>query len=139
MADMNERWTSRTPAPSTAELVRTGTEQMSRLMRDELALAKAEIAKKARNAGAGAGLVTSGVVVAAYGIAVVLAAAVLGLAVVLPAWLSALIVAVVLLLTAALLTVAGRERLRAATPAVPTETARSVMADLDMMRGRTRR
>jgi hypothetical protein len=130
---------SRTETASTAELVRDATEQMSRLVRDELALARAEMTAKGKRAGAGAGLLGGGGVVALYGIGVLLAAAVLGLDVVMPAWLAALIVAVVVLAVAGVLGLLGRGQVARATPAVPEETMRSVKADIDEVKGRARR
>src|SRR5215469_13782644 len=77
-------------APSTAELIRRATEQLSTLVRDELALARAEMAQKLAHAGKGAGLFGGAGVVALYGVFGLLAAAVLGLAQVIPAWAAAL-------------------------------------------------
>ena len=50
----------RSPRPvadqSTAELVQRASEQLSKLVRDEIALAKAELAEKGKHAGIGVGL-----------------------------------------------------------------------------------
>src|SRR2546430_2752778 len=81
---------------STAELVRLAAEQISRLVRDELQLARAEMTVKARRFGTGAGLFGFAGVVALYGVGVLVATLVLLLALVVPAWAAALIVAVVL-------------------------------------------
>ena len=86
----------------TAALVHDVTELVPRLVRQELDLAKAELTEKGKRAGAGAGLLGGSGVVAWFGVAVLVAAAVLGLAEVMPAWAAALIVAAVLL--------AGRRR-----------------------------
>jgi hypothetical protein len=119
--------------PTTAELVQHATEQMSRLIRDELALARSEMADKARHAGVGAGLLGGSGVVAHFAVGVLIIAAVLGLAVVLPAWLSALIVGAALLILAGLMALGGRLQLQQATPAMPERVARSVRADVDAM------
>jgi hypothetical protein len=119
--------------PTTAELVQHATEQMSRLIRDELALARSEMTDKARHAGVGAGLLGGGGVLAHYAVGVLIIAAVLGLAVVLPGWLSALIVGVALLILAGLLALGGRLQLQRATPAMPERVARSVRADVDVL------
>jgi hypothetical protein len=138
MADVRER--PEVEAASTAELVRQAAEQMSRLVRDELALARAEMAEKGKRAGIGAGLLGAGGVVALYGVAVLIATVILGLwAAGLPAWAAALIVAVVLLVTAGVLTLAGRSRVRQALPPVPAETVSSVKADIDEVKGRAHR
>jgi hypothetical protein len=131
--------TTRVHEPSTAELIHAGTEQVSRLIRDEMALARAEMATKRRRAGAGAGLLSAGGLIALYGVAVLAAAAVLGLAVVLPAWLAALIVGAALLMAAGFLALAGQTNLKAARGPMLEETTRSIRADLDEVKGRVRR
>jgi hypothetical protein len=124
---------------STGELVRQAAEQISRLVRDELALAKAEMTAKGKRAGIGAGLLGGGGAVALYGVAVLIAAAILGLAEAMPAWLAALIVGVLLLGAAGALALVGRARVREALPAVPEETVRSVRADIDEVKERAHR
>lgn len=116
--------------PSTAELVKTASEQISRLVRDELRLAQAEIAQKGRHAGIGAGLFGAGGLVALYGVAGLLTAAVLLLAYVMPAWLAAVIVGVLLLAVAGVLALIGRRQVRQATPMVPEDVVRNVKADV---------
>jgi hypothetical protein len=116
---------------STAELVQHAGEQLSRLVRDELALARIELAEKGRHAGVGAGLLGAGGMIAWYAVGVLLIAAVAGLAVVLPVWLSALIIGAALLLLAGLLALVGRSQVRQAVPPVPRRTTRSVRADLE--------
>jgi Putative Actinobacterial Holin-X, holin superfamily III len=123
----------------TAELVRQTAEQISRLVRDELALARAEMTEKGKRAGLGAGLLGSGGLVGLYGVAALLSAVVLGLAEAMPAWLAALGVAVVLFAVAAILGIMGRRQVSAAVPPLPTETMRSVQADIDEVQERARR
>jgi MFS family permease len=116
---------------STAELVKLASEQISRLVRDELRLARAELAEKGKQAGIGAGLFGGGTAVGLYGVGALLAALIIGLANVMPAWLAALLVGVVLLGIAAVLALAGRGRVRRATPPVPENAVRSAKADID--------
>jgi hypothetical protein len=125
------RQTTDTRSISTADLVRQAAEQISRLVRDELALARTEMMAKGRRAGAGAGLLGGGGVVALYGVAALIAALILGLAQAMPAWLAALIVGVVLLAVAGGLALLGRARVKQALPPVPEETVASVRADID--------
>lgn len=115
---------------STAELVKTASEQISRLVRDELRLAQAEIAQKGKHAGLGAGLFGAGGLVALYGVAALLTAVVLLLAYVMPAWLAAVIVGVVLLAIAGVLALSGKKQVQQATPVVPQDSVRSVKADV---------
>lgn len=115
---------------STAELIQHASEQISRLVRDELRLARAELSQKGRTAGIGVGLLGGGGVVALYGVAALLTALVLGLAEVMPAWAAALIVGLGLLAVAGVLAVVGRGRVRDAAPPVPEETVASVRRDI---------
>lgn len=124
---------------STGDLVRQAAEQISRLVRDELALARAEMVSKGKRAGTGAGLLGGGGVVALYGVAALLAAVVLGLAEAVPPWLAALIVAVVLFAVAGVLALVGRRQIARGMPPVPREAARSVKADLDEVKERAHR
>jgi hypothetical protein len=124
---------------STGELVRQAAEQISRLVRDELALARAEMTEKGKKAGVGAGLLGGGGVVALYGVAALLTAIVLGLAEAMPAWLAALIVAVLLFAVAGGLAVFGRKEVKRAVPPVPQEAVHSVKADIDEVKERAHR
>jgi hypothetical protein len=124
---------------STGELVKTAAEQISRLVRDELALAKAEMTVKGKKAGVGAGLFGGGGALALYGVAALLAAVVLGLGEAMPYWLSALIVAVVLFAVAAVLALMGRRQIQQGVPPVPQETVASVKADIDEVKERAQR
>lgn len=116
---------------STAELIHRATEQMSRLVRDELALARAELTEKGRHAGIGVGLFGGGGALALFGLGTLVAALVLLLALVLPAWLAAAIVAVVLFAVAAGLALVGRRQVRRAVPPVPTAAVEGVRTDMD--------
>jgi hypothetical protein len=71
--------TAGTADTSTAVLVKQLTEQVSRLVRDELKLATAEMTRKGARAGKGAGLFGGSGILALYGIACLIAAAVAGL------------------------------------------------------------
>ncbi|GAA3762826.1 phage holin family protein [Plantactinospora mayteni] len=115
---------------STAELVQRATEQVSRLVRDELALARIELAEKGRHAGIGVGLFGGGGALALAGLGVLVAAAVLGLALVIPAWAAALVVAGALFILAGIFALIGRGQVRRAVPAMPSATADSLRADV---------
>jgi hypothetical protein len=118
---------------STPELIKRATEQISTLVRDEMALARAELSAKARHAGKGVGMFGGAGVVALYGVAALLGAVVLGLARVMPAWAAALVVGVALLLVAGLLALFGRGQVRQAVPPVPTEAMRDLRTDLHVV------
>ncbi|MEQ4301881.1 phage holin family protein [Plantactinospora sp. B6F1] len=116
---------------STAELMQRAKEQVKRLARDELALARIELAHKGRHAGIGMGLFGGGAVLALCGLGLLVAAAVLGLALVIPAWAAALVVAGALFILAGGLALVGRSRVRRAVPPMPSATADSLRADVN--------
>ena len=132
MDDVANHRTSRTGTePSTAELVQRATEQVSRLVRDELALARAELTQKGKHAGIGIGLFGGGGALALYGLGALVATAILLLDLVLPAWAAALIVAVALFLLAGVLALVGKKQVSHAVPPMPEAAVRSVRADVD--------
>jgi uncharacterized membrane protein YqjE len=116
------------------DLIRRASEDVSRLVQDEIQLAKVELTEKARNAGAGVGMFSGAAVLAWFGVGTLVASAVLALALVLPAWAAALIVAVVLFALAAALVFMGKARLKRAAPPVPTEAMDSIRADVDRVK-----
>jgi hypothetical protein len=115
---------------SIAELVKLASEQISRLVRDEMRLAQAELAVKGKHAGIGIGLFSGAGVFVFYGVGVVLATIILALALVMPAWLAALIVAVALFLVAGIMALIGRGQVRRASPPVPETAVASVRQDI---------
>jgi Putative Actinobacterial Holin-X, holin superfamily III len=123
---------------STAELVKQASEQISRLVRDELALARAEMTVKAKRAGTGVGLLGAAGVVALYGVAGLLATLIIVLDLVMPLWLAALIVAVVLLAVAGVVALVGRGQVRQVGTPVPEQTVDSLKADVQTVSGAVR-
>lgn len=115
---------------SLGTLVKQLSEQSTRLIRDELRLAQAEMTEKAKHAGAGAGLAAAGGVVALFGVGALIATIILLLSLVLPAWLAALIVTVVLFVVAGVLALIGRKQLKQATPVAPERSVTSVKSDI---------
>ena len=87
---------------SMAELVRQLSDQTTLLARQEVALAKAELAEKGKRAGLGAGMFGGAGVAGAYAVGALVAAAILGLATAVDGWLAALIVGLVLAAVAGL-------------------------------------
>jgi len=124
---------------STGELVKTMTEQVSVLIRNELKLAQLEMTGKGKQAALGAGMFGAGGVVAVYGVGCLLACAIIAISGVVAAWLAALIVGVALLAAAGGLTLMGKERLRKATPPVPEQAVADVKADVEEIKERAQR
>jgi len=126
-------------AESAGELVRDLTEQVSRLIRDELKLAEYEMTRKARRLGRGAGMFGGGGLCALYGVGCLLAAAIIALALVIPAWAAALVIGAVLLAVAGAAALAGRSQLSRATPPLPEQATASVKADVAEIKERAHR
>jgi hypothetical protein len=124
---------------STGELVKMLSEQVSVLVRDELKLAQLEMTSKGKQAAIGTGMFGASGVVAAYGVACLLACAIIAISGAVAAWLAALIVGAALMAAAGCVAALGRGRLHRATPPVPQETVASVRADVDEIRERTHR
>lgn len=119
---------------SVGELLTRLSTQTSRLVRDEMQLARNEIRDSVRHAAKGAGLISAAGVTAFLAAATLVAAAVAALALVLPVWASALIIGVVLLAIAGIAAMLSRREAERATPAVP-QTQASVRRDINEVRG----
>jgi hypothetical protein len=120
-----------TDQQSAAELVRQASEQVSRLVRDELRLATEEMKAKGRRAGLGVGMFGGAGLVAMYGVAGLVATVALLLALVMPAWAATLIVTGLLFATAGVLALLGRGQVRQVGPPVPEQTVAGVKADVE--------
>jgi Flp pilus assembly protein TadB len=119
---------------SAGDLVKQLSEQVSRLVRDELKLARLEMSGKSKQAGVGIGMLGSSGVIAVYAVGCLLACAVIALSGVVAAWTAALIVGAALLAISAVAALLGRGRLRNATPPVPEQAVGSVKADVEAIR-----
>ncbi|WP_250036904.1 phage holin family protein [Paractinoplanes maris] len=132
MADvLNGRQTSTGADQSTAELVQQASEQISRLVRDEITLAKAELAEKGKHAGIGIGLFGGGGVLAMYGVGALVATLIIVFNLFLDLWLAALIVTVALFVLAGVLALIGKNQVSKAVPPEPSAAIQSVKADVD--------
>ena len=121
---------------SIGELVKQLSEQSSRLARQEVELAKAELAIKGKKAGVGIGMFGGAGVFGFYGFGALVAAAVLALATAVAAWLAALIVAAVLGAVAGVLALQGKREVSQATPPVPEQATESVKEDVQWAKTR---
>ncbi|MBF6455688.1 phage holin family protein [Nocardia cyriacigeorgica] len=125
------------PSPQTrsiSELVDDATTQLSRLVRDEIRLARIEMQDRTKGLAAGLGLAGAAGVLAFYGGAALIAAAVMALALVLPGWAAALIVGGALLVVAAVLGLLGKKNVSEAAPPIPREAVQGVREDLDVVK-----
>lgn len=127
---------SSTPHPdaSTGQLVQQLSDEVSRLVRDELKLAQLEVTSQAKKAGVGVGMFGAAGIVALYGVGVLLAAVVMALALVVDAWLAALVVAVALFVVTGVVALLGRKQVSHAAPPVPRQAMANLKEDLDAVR-----
>ncbi len=115
-------------------LVSQMSEQVSTLVRDELALARAEMVEKGKKAGTGAGLLGGATVLALYGVSALLLTIGAALALVWPVWLAALTVTVLVLIGAGIAALLGKKQVEQATPPAPTEAVDSTKRDIDTLK-----
>jgi uncharacterized membrane protein YqjE len=120
--------------PSVGQLMERLSAQVSALVRDEIALATAEMKRKGAQAGMGVGIGGAGAVVALLGFGALVAAAVLGLATVLAAWLAALIIGAALLVLAGVVSAAGISQVRKSAPPVPEQAMQSTKRNIETMK-----
>ena len=118
------------------DLVKQLAEQTSTLVRQEVDLAKAEVAQKGQQAGKGAGLIGAAAVIGLLAAGALTAFLIMLLDGALANWLAALVVAVVFGAIAAILALQGRNRIRAATPAKPEQTVETVKEDVEWAKTR---
>src|SRR5436309_2787478 len=126
MANVTQARGDRVSDASISELVKQLSEQTSRLARQEVELAKAELQVKGKRAG----------IFGFYALGALVAAAVLGLATAVAAWLAGLIVTAILGSIAAVLALQGKNKVQAATPPVPEQATESVKEDVQWAKNR---
>jgi hypothetical protein len=122
---------------SVSELTAQLGSQVSQLLRDELALARAELFARARQAIMGGGLLATAVLLGLTGWLALVAAGIAGIAVALPVWAAALIGGGVLLLAAGVLAAGGTRRLSRGVPPLKL-TAESIRRDVEEVREKAR-
>ena len=120
------------------ELMKELSEQTSRLVRQELELARLELTRKAKHAGVGAGMFGGAGAIGIFALGALTAALVLALATAVTDWLAALIVAALYGLVAGGLALSGKSKLQEATPPVPEQAAESVKEDVQWAKSRAK-
>jgi uncharacterized membrane protein YebE (DUF533 family) len=118
------------------QVTRDLTRDLSQLVRQEVELAKAEMAQKARTAAPGVGMIGGATVAALLAGSAFTAAAILALSIFLPEWLSALIVGGALAIAAYVLVQQGKERVKEAGAPVPEQTIETVKEDVEWAKTR---
>lgn len=128
--------TSPRPDASTADLLRELSEQTTRLVRQEVELAKAEVSVKGKRAGIGAGMFGGAGVVGLYAVGALTTAIIAALSLAMDTWLAALIVAVVYGAIAGVLALMGKNKVQKAMPPVPQDSVESVKEDVQWTKTR---
>lgn len=97
-------------------------------------LAQAEMRMKTKRAGLGLGLFSGSGLLAFFGAACLVAAAILALAETVPGWLAALIVTAVLFAAAGVAALVGKKEVQQATPPVPDRTVDNLRRDVQSVK-----
>jgi Putative Actinobacterial Holin-X, holin superfamily III len=118
------------------EVTRDLTSDLSLLLRQEVELAKAELAEKGRTAAPGLGMFGGAGLVGLCAAGALTAFLVLVCSLFLPDWAAALIVGAVLAVTAYLLIRQGKERVGDAGTPVPEQTIQTVKEDVEWAKTR---
>lgn len=121
---------------STGELLKELSDQTTTLVKQEIELAKAELAQKGRTAGIGAGMFGGA---GLFGVGAFAALTTFFIALLdgaMPIWLAALIVAVVYAAVAGALALQGRNKVQEAGPPMPEQAKESVKEDVEWAKTR---
>jgi uncharacterized membrane protein YqjE len=123
---------------STAELLRRLSQETTTLVKQELELAKAEVAEKGKRAGVGAGMFGGAGLFGVFAFAALTTCIVAALELAMPLWLAALIVAAVYAAIAGVLALRGRSKVQEAVPPLPEQAKASVKEDVEWAKTRAR-
>jgi uncharacterized membrane protein YqjE len=120
------------------ELLKELSSQTTTLVRQELELAKAEMAEKGKQAGLGAGMFGGAGLFAVFALAALTTCVIAALATGMDVWLAALIVAAVYAGVAAVLGLVGRQKTREAIPPAPEQAIESTKEDVQWAKSRAK-
>jgi uncharacterized membrane protein YqjE len=120
---------------SVGDLLKQLSQETSTLVRQEMALARAELTEKGKRAGAGAGMLGGAGVAALLTLGTLTACIILVLSEFMDAWLAALIHTVVWAVVAGVLALQGRNKVQEATPPAP-QTVETLKEDVEWAKTR---
>jgi hypothetical protein len=118
------------------ELLKQLSEETSTLVRQELALARAELEAQGKRAGIGAGMLGGAGVAGLLTLGALTATLIAVLDTAMATWLAALIVTVIWAAVAGVLALQGRNKIKEATPPAP-QTVETVKEDVRWAKTRT--
>ena len=119
------------------ELLKQLSQETTTLVKQELDLAKAEMAQKGQQAGKGAGMFGGAGVIGFLALAALTAALIMAIDKATPNWVAALIVGAVYAAIAGILALQGRNKVREAVPPAPEQAVESVKEDVQWAKTRT--
>lgn len=119
---------------STGQLVKDLSQQASTLVRQEIQLAKTEMAEKAKHASLGAAALVAAAVAGLLALGALTAFLVLALDGAMPNWTAALLVTLLWAVIGGALAVYGREKLRDVGTPVPEKTVETVKEDIEWLK-----
>ena len=121
-----------------AELLKELSNQTTTLVKQELELAKAEMAEKGKQAGLGIGMFGGAGLFGLLALGALTACLIAALGTGMELWLAALIVAVVYAAIAGVLAVVGKQKAQEATPPAPQQAIDSTKEDVQWAKDRAR-
>lgn len=121
-------------ARTSGQLALAFTDQVTRLVKDELALAQAEVKAKVPKLGVGVALLAVAGLLALCALVALLVGGGLALALVLPSWAAALALGGGFVLLAGLLALVGKRGIGKGTPPVPREAIAGLKTDLALVK-----
>jgi len=120
------------------ELLKELSTQTTTLVRQELELAKAEMAEKGKRAGLGAGMFGGAGLFGLLALAALTTCVIAALATAMDVWLAALIVAVAYAAVAGVMGLLGRKKTREAIPPAPEQAIESTKEDVQWAKSRVK-
>ena len=120
------------------ELLRELGDEITTLVRAEIALARAEVTEKAKPVAASAGMLGGGALFGLGAFGALTACLIAAIAIALPVWAAALIVAAVYGIIAAVMAMTAKKTLKQAAPFVPEQTAQTVKEDIEWAKTRAK-
>jgi predicted lipid-binding transport protein (Tim44 family) len=121
-----------------SELVQRASQQLSQLVRDEMRLAQAEMARKGKRFGLGGGLFGGAGLFGVLALQALAATAIAALALAVDVWLAALIVTAVIAVIAAVMAAVGKKEISKAGSPAPEQTVDHVKADMTEIKERAK-
>lgn len=122
---------------SAGEIVQNLVQDLGKIVRSEIQLAKTEISEKATKAAKGGSLVGAGAVAGLLCAMAAVTACISALAIVIPIWAAALVMTILLGIAAMALLSSGRTKIKSVKP-VPERTTRTLREDLEWAKQHTR-